>query len=348
MNVYRDIPLLNNPEYEQYLHYPKNKSLLTHILDLFSHHPPLLLSRPLMLICETVNICNHQCIICPYGKTQRKPQVMELDVFEKVLVDYSAMGGGYLSLTPMIGDIFLDPLLPQRLQLISKYPRIKAISITTNAVFADRFSDVELQFIVNHLKKFHISVYGIDEEEYHTITQKNTYERMLQSIRKIITFIDKDTVVFGFRLFKNRSNLEIENWMQDNFGSIYPYNSTITYSNWGGAIDDSKKLPWNAEWTKKIESSEPCLLPLLAIQVFSNGDVSFCACADYDGDEELSLGNITKHTLEELFNSERVRDLWNSTSDIPLFCKECTFYRPLSYIKDNEHILENPLHMVGG
>lgn len=271
---------------------------------------------------------------------------MEMDVFEKVLADYSAMGGGYVSLSPMVGDIFFDTLLARRIQLISEYPLIRGTSVTTNAVYADRFPDSELKFIINHFNRVHISIYGLDEQEYHTMTQKDTYERMIRSIRRIISLMDEDTVLFGFRFLKNRTDSEIQNWMQEHFGSIYPYSSTVTYSNWGGALDDSKLLPWDAEWTKKIESVEPCLLPLLAVQVFSNGDVSFCPCADYDGVRELSLGNITTKTLEELYNSERVRDLWNNIPDTPLFCKGCSFYRPLSDI--NEHIFENPLDVVGG
>src|SRR5262249_21304594 len=36
--------------------------------------------RPLMLICETTNICNNHCIICAYDSQTRKKQRMPMDV----------------------------------------------------------------------------------------------------------------------------------------------------------------------------------------------------------------------------------------------------------------------------
>jgi hypothetical protein len=64
--------------------------------------------RPLMLICETTNICNNHCIICAYDHQTRKKQRMQQDVFRRTLEQYVEIGGGPLSLTPMVGDVFLD------------------------------------------------------------------------------------------------------------------------------------------------------------------------------------------------------------------------------------------------
>jgi radical SAM protein with 4Fe4S-binding SPASM domain len=349
MNVFSGISLLDCPDYSKYLHYTVQPSRLDRILNIFQRRPdPGLQSRPLMLICETVNICNHRCIICPYDRLKREHQVMGMDLFQKVLRDYTAMGGGYLSLTPVVGDIFFDPHLVKRIALISDYPSIKSVSVTTNAVYADRFSDDDLKSVVNRLDRIHISVYGLDEQEYCTMTRRDTYHKMLCSIRKIVDLTDRDNVAFGFRLLKNRTGSEIQTWIEENFGSSYPYSCTTTYSNWGGSLDESSDLPGDAQWAKKIQCAEPCLIPLLAAQVFSNGDVSFCPCADYEGDRELLLGNIATRTLGEIYNSDRTKNLWLNYPKVPDFCKNCSFYRPLSDLKENEHILEHPLDLVGG
>lgn len=349
MNVYHGLPLLDCPDYHKYLHYTKKMGWHGRIRDFFGGNPDSgLQSRPLMLICETVNICNHRCIICPYDRLQREHKIMDMDLFQKVLNDYSEMGGGYLSLTPVVGDIFFDPHLLERIALISDYPLIRNVSVTTNAVYADRYSDDDLKYIVNQLGRIHISVYGLDEQEYRTMTRRNTYHKMLCSIRKVVDLTDRDNIAFGFRLLNNRTDSEIQNWIEENFGSIYPYGYTTTYSNWGGSLDESVILPGDAQWTKKIQSSEPCLIPLLAAQILSNGDVSFCPCADYEGDHELLLGNIADQTLGEIYNSNKTRNLWLNSPKIPDICKNCSFYRPLSDLKNNEHVLEYPLDMVGG
>ena len=90
--------------------------------------------RPLMLICETTNICNNHCIICAYDSQTRKKQRMALEVFRETIRQYEDMGGGGLSLTPMVGDVFLDRALPERLEIIAaKRNVVRRLSVTTNA-----------------------------------------------------------------------------------------------------------------------------------------------------------------------------------------------------------------------
>lgn len=89
-----------------------------------------------MVICETVNSCNLDCIICAYSLQQRPRTLMPMDLFEKVLDDYSAMGGGAISLTPTVGDVLLDRRLAKRMDAIRRHPEIRAVSFTTNAVLA--------------------------------------------------------------------------------------------------------------------------------------------------------------------------------------------------------------------
>jgi radical SAM protein with 4Fe4S-binding SPASM domain len=330
------------------IYYKEKNSLIDKIKNIFNSEDLNIRSRPLMLICETVNICNHNCIICPYSSLKRDKQLMKMDVFRKVLRDYSDMGGGYLSLTPMVGDIFFDKFLPERLEMISDYPLIKNISVTTNAVCADNFSDESLKYIINQFDRFHISVYGLDENEYFTMTQRKTYSKMIHSIEKILDITEKENIVFGFRLLKNRSGSEIETWFEDNFGKIYPYSYTNMYSNWGCSLDHLVILPWDASWNKKDESDEPCLIPLLGMQIFPNGDVSFCACADFECNPELYLGNIIINSLGEIYNSEKTKNLWHNLPKVPDICKNCSFYKPISDLKNNENIFESPLDMVGG
>ena len=80
-----------------------------------------------MLACETVNICTNSCIICPYEKMTREKATMSIEMFEKVLHDYSEIGGGCLTLTPKSGEVFLDNQLEERLLLLDKYNSIKIL-----------------------------------------------------------------------------------------------------------------------------------------------------------------------------------------------------------------------------
>jgi radical SAM protein with 4Fe4S-binding SPASM domain len=314
-----------------------------------SKHFISLKRRPLMLICETVNICNNDCLICAHSLMKRKKEIMSLELFKKVLQDYSDIGGGKLSLTPMIGDIFLDKLFIDRIKLIPQYPKITGLSVTTNAVASDLFSDAELTYVLENFERLHISIYGLDDEEYQVMTRRNHYLRMLKNVKRIIDISkNKTSIVFGFRFLKDHSEGEIKTWIQQNFGSEIPFNYTKTFSNWGNKIDTSIRLPFNGEWTQYKENTMKCLVPVFACQIFSNGDVSFCACPDFDIDDDLKLGNIKDNSLIDIYNSKKCQQLWDSDKKIPDFCKYCSFFKPFTELSQYERAIENPIDFIGG
>lgn len=304
-------------------------------------------NRPVMLIVETVNICNNDCLICAYGQMTRSKQTMEMPLFAKVLEDYRAMGGGALSLTPMLGDILLDRYLPARLSLLKTYaPRIGPVSVTTNLVAADHFNDAELFEIIQSLDRVHVSIYGLDADEYLTLARKNNYEKMLRGLVRIgkLGLINK--LHIGFRFLRQHPDQEIEQWLMDNLGVLVPYRKTTAFANWG-VLDTGKSLPHDATWIEPREKKQPCLIPLVAMQVFSNGKVSFCHCDDFDNHPSLDLGSVSEQSLLELYSQPKVEKLWDF-SHPPAFCDKCSFYKPLSDLPDIQWLFENPTEFIGG
>jgi MoaA/NifB/PqqE/SkfB family radical SAM enzyme len=313
-------------------------------------HPCLtVFSRPVMVICETVNSCCNDCIICPYRSMTRKKETMPLELFEKLLKDYSAMGGGKLSLTPKMGDIFFDELLIERLDLIKKYPKITGISVTTNAILSDQFSDKELQDIVSSFEKIMISVYGIDAEEYFLMTRRNTYQRMIDTIARILSVSKRPHAIeLGFRLLKQRSQSDVDAWIMKNFHTKIASNVTSLFMDWGGSLDATKMLPFSGKWRCGKANVSQCLIPLAACLIFSNGDVSFCSCNDYDIKDEFRLGNIADHTLGEIINSPKNEKLWASPLNLPKSCKFCGSHRSFKKLENYSYVFENPLEFIGG
>jgi len=330
-HLYEDHTILGNEKYKKYI-FRENYS------------------RPIMLICETVNICNHNCIICAYSRMARKKEIMPLLLFEKVLRDYSDMGGGVLSLTPVVGDIFCDQLLLDRIRLVKKYPEITQISFATNAVLSDTLKDRELSFILENVDNVHISIYGMDEEEYSLMTGRDSYNRFLRSMRKMLEITDHHKMRLGFRFLKKHTDTDIKKWIQNHFGCELRYGFTNSYSNWGNTIRTEQPLPFDGKWKEVKENLPPCLIPLLACQVFSNGNLSFCPCCDYDAIDEFFLGNMKERALLTIYNGKKNRELWSFGKhfQIPLFCKKCTFHIPLNKLAEYEFIFEKPLDFIGG
>ena len=302
--------------------------------------------RPVTLQCETVNTCNNLCVICAYPQEQRKRTVMPMDVFEKVLRDYSEMGGGYLSLTPVTGDILLDRYLLQRLEMVKRYPRIRELGVTTNAVMLDRFTDPDVRSIVNAFDKLQISIYGLDEEEYVAMTKRRTYHRAIDAVRRILD-VRTENVFLAFRLLKPYSQTDVEQWVEATFGRPVAINvMNGGYLNWS-VLDTTQPLPFGATWRDHgTPAKSQCLLPLLAMTVCADGSVNFCGCVG--NLEELVLGNIDQHTLVELYNTPRARALWNwQDCGVPASCARCTFHAPLETLRIKPSLIDDPFPWTG-
>ena len=350
MDIYKTVSHLIKIPYENYVLYKTARHPFLNKLPTYVRCNDILsekLSRPIMLACETVNTCTNSCIICPYEKMTREKATMSMVMFEKVLHDYSEIGGGCLTLTPKNGEVFLDNLLEERLELLDKYPKIKYLSITTNAIPIDRFSDDLLRKILNYFDRIHISIYGLDPEEYSMMTRRDYYSRMILNIKRIIKFrnINKTELLFGFRFLKSHSKMDIDDWIKRNFEIDIPYGYTDTYMDWNGALDEKNALPWVGNWRKKAQGDSHCLLPFILGMVYSNGDVSYCPCNDFNICEEFKLGNIDNKSLREIFNSEKNMELWRS---LPEKCVNCSSYRPMANFDNYSDLFEDPVKYIGG
>lgn len=279
----------------------------------------------------------------------RKKQIMPLELFEKILKDYSAMGGGKLSLTPEVGEVFLDKLLLERIQLVKRYPAITGLSLTTNAAVADMLDPADLRYIVSALDRVHVSVYGLDEEEYTAMTGTQLYGRFIHSLKLLVESIDdKSKIVFGFRLLKQYDDGKIRAWMEKTVGGCFQYHHTKEYSNWGGGLDTRIPLPYSGKWIEQNVNTGKCLMPLCAVMVYVDGRVSFCPCTDFDVSDELCIGDVNTASLSDIFNSIKNIRLWDTDMPSPVICSKCTFHKPIDDTDTLDLMFTNILDFIGG
>jgi sulfatase maturation enzyme AslB (radical SAM superfamily) len=323
----------------------------TEYLSFFTHRGEY---RPLTLTVETVNICNNDCIICPYSAQTRRKQTMTMPLFEKVVQDYAEIGGGQIGLTPMVGEIFLDKLLLKRLQMLTEHPSITEISAITNASMVNLYSDNELAAILTKFARLNVSIYGLDAEEFTLMTRKASYEQFYEGLRRILAILGPEKVLLCGRQLKARSESEVEIWLQrlaQGLGvdaSRLKFSGTQTFANWGH-FDTNIPLPLNAKWSPARVNHEQCALPLISAQVLSDGTTSFCGCANFDGKSELNVGNIAETSLREMMRSDRVTNLWNwPQCGVPEFCKTCTFHMPIEKLAGCFKAFSDPLGTFGG
>ena len=206
--------------------------------------------RPIMLFCETVNICNADCVFCPYSAQTRPRGFMTSELFETVLAQYRQIGGGYLTLTPMVGDALVDRLWMERIRMLGGTRERITPSVTTNLYALDRYSDRDVAEMLTVLARIHVSCYGITADECEAITRRRSFDRFVAQARRLLSLRQelaaKCDVRIGFRLSRPRTPDELETFLRAKLGVAPPYDSTTTYANWGNAMHGV--LPGEALW----------------------------------------------------------------------------------------------------
>ncbi len=304
-------------------------------------------SRPLMLSCETINVCNNKCIICTNNVENYNKHIMSMNLFEKILGDYSDLGGGELSLTPRTGEILLDSFLIDRIKLINKYKLITGVSFTTNATLAMKYNDDVLDFIVNSLEVMHISVYGLNEKEHSLLTSRNTYLDMIEAIKKIIKLSnEKKRLFLGFRSLEYYDDFDISSWMKNNLGVELPYGKTHNYVKWPAHYKKNVRLPMGGKWLTERNNTSVCFMPLTTPIIHSDGSLYWCPCGAGFGDQQHYLGNLKHDSLTRLYNSNKIKKLWDEREDIPNVCKRCAYHCSIDEIGKCLFIFDNPKHFV--
>jgi len=308
--------------------------------------------RPLGLLCETVNICNADCIFCPYSRQTRKFGTMSSEMFETVCRQYLEMGGGPMSLTPMVGDVLLDNELPARLRTLQQHRQSISPSVTTNLYALGRHSDDVVLQMLETFRRIHVSTYGMTAEENAAITQRKHFAKYVAQGGRLGELWERSSksceVVVGFRNLYRRQRRTLRSFVQEVFGHDWLAGDTVSYCNWGGTMRGS--LPGDAVWVDLRTNHAPCLLLITAMQVYWDGRVSACACCDYDAGRDLGLGTLTESTLSELYNGAVNRQIWadQERGRMQSICQNCTFHVPLRDLQPSHPLLRTWVDFVGG
>ncbi|MFC7734454.1 SPASM domain-containing protein [Roseomonas sp. GCM10028921] len=218
---------------------------------------------------------------------------------------------------------------------------------------ADLYSDAELAAILSHFHRLAISIYGLDEEEFRLMARKEGYARFRAGLVRILSIMGPEKVTLGARQLRRRPKAEVEAWGEAlaRDAQVDPtkvkVHTTSTYSNWD-FFDTSKPPPLDAEWLPARENTAQCALPLVSLQVLSDGTAS-CGCAEFDGQSELNLGNVRKASLRGILASDRVRQLWDwGICGIPNSCHNCSFHMPVDALAGLPSTFPEPLRTFGG
>jgi radical SAM protein with 4Fe4S-binding SPASM domain len=286
---------------------------------------------------EFTNLCNANCIFCPYSQQTRAHEQMPESVFKKAVADYVAIGGGSVDVTPTVGDPLIHPKFVEWVRYLRALPKIDRITVTTNGILLDRHGFEEI--LDSGLSRINISLAGFDEAMYRRIYRNSSYKKVLSNVTRLLEANSKraDPVPIFLCLRPDRPPKEVLG--APDLQPLMKYRPNFSFvtlfSRSGGKID---KLPEGMALApaEKGLKSAPCRSTFLTLMVQSTGDVQACACEASVNAPALVVGNIEQESLLEIWRGERLRSLRESFTNGQLnsTCASCDY----SYIRPDFHL----------
>jgi radical SAM protein with 4Fe4S-binding SPASM domain len=296
--------------------------------------------RPFELHLELTNLCNANCVFCPYQYQQREVELMPEEVFRKAVGDFVSCGGGSVGLTPIVGDALIHPDFVARVRHLREQPRIDRIWVTTNAILLDKHGLAEV--LSSGLTSITISTSGFDEPSYRRIYRSSAYPRfrrnVLELVRRNRDLPEPLTITIGLR-----TDRPLEEVMADeDFQEILAYEPDIdftwSFTSAGGRVT-REALPAGMRLRIVTSRPETCVQLYNGPIILPDGTVMACSCvAAMDAIADLGIGNLRERSLLEIWTSHGMKRLRASFKEGGLnpTCAACDMYRGLELYRSSE------------
>ncbi len=296
--------------------------------------------RPFELHLELTNLCNADCVFCPYQFQARQTAFMPDCILEKAVKDFVAIGGGSVGLTPIVGDALIDPHFVDRVKYIRSFPQIDRIWVVTNGILIDKHGADEL--LASGLTSITISTAGFDEAMYRRVYRSNSYQRMRRNVLELFSRNGSRQAPVPISIAL-RPDRPLDEVMEDpDFQSILAYKPqldfTWSYTSANGRIK-REALPKVMKLRVVSSRREPCVNLYNGPIVLPDGTVMGCNCvAAMDAIADLHIGHIMESTLLEIWASHEMKRLRRSfgTNGLNQTCAGCDMYRDLELYRTSE------------
>ncbi|MCP6757924.1 MAG: radical SAM protein [Fischerella sp. CENA71] len=298
---------------------------------------------PRNLHIEATNICNAKCTFCAYPKMERKKELMLMEEFRKIVDQYVNMGGKYVSLTPIVGDPFVDRYLFDRLDYLNQRSEIRGFYFYTNAILMKPEVSEKLLAYGEKLN-IYVSWGGFDRETYKAIMGVDRFDVVRHNIEAFVEAKLKLgsstalTIALRCPSIKWHGELweKFNQWKKEKIINIQFINA---YDSWSGKVKDEKLKQVGLEPVIKPYKRGACELLYMKPIILANSKVNACACRDVEA--ELIVGDLKESTLPEIWAGNGIEELINrqESGDFPDVCKRCTWYVSVyNYRKRNSRI----------
>lgn len=287
---------------------------------------------------EVTNACNSRCVMCPLKDMKRKVGYMDFELYKKIIDETSRY-----KLRRLILHIMGEPLLHPKIFEMVAYAKKKnpkqEIEFSTNASLLNKEAGQKL--IKSGLDIINLCIDAVSKEVYEKIRSGLNYEKTMDNIYNFLELVGKSfkkkplAKIQLIKLPENKPEWDgfVNKWQKYAEGKSYVELNIKEMDDWGGYLEKEKKTK------DKFYLRVCCDAPFGSLDVFWNGDVSFC-CIDYDA--KLKVGNVKNQSLKEIWASPvmqrfRKRFIRNDYKGIPLcsICEKAPTYRKFSELNLN-------------
>ncbi len=274
---------------------------------------------------ELTNMCNARCTICATPTMSRKREVMEFDLFRKI-IDECGEHRAYKILPFLHGETLLVPGVLDYFRYIRSASPNSHVNLTTNGSrLTGQISDTILR--ENLLDSLILSLEGAD---------RDTYER----IRSGLSFDEVRENFFQFLRLRRQSGkrkpkLSVSMVVVDEnrsskrrFAEQWKEADEVRFSvffNWAGKL--------NAQNVRADHRLNFCERLYHYITILVDGRVTLC-CFDSNG--EFIIGNVRTQTISEIWHSKEFEEirwkLYQRDFDHLHLCARCDYIRHPAWV----------------
>lgn len=288
-----------------------------------------LLKRPPRIAIELTNHCNLNCPFCLVGmqneldsvehdKLPRPLGLMDLALGEKILREAKDFGITEIMLT-FQGEPLIHKQFVSFIKLCCKF-NLTPVLFTNGLLLNPEYSN---EIIDAGIKSIRFSVDGASQETYEKNRVGGNFEKVYKNMEDIVQIAKRkapDVKLFWqfIVLRNNETELEKARKMADKIGI------PIIFKTFAESIPEL--APENLEFRRKIQY-KPCNDIYRCPAVLWTGEVVPC-CYDVAGKE--IMGDLTKNTFKEIWNSMKYRDFRTRVEQVkkkpeeePELCKAC-------------------------
>jgi len=288
----------------QIRHYFRNRYIKNNLGTL----SPYSFNKPTGQICvETSSVCNTSCSFCPHNTMQREKKVMDDDTFKLVLQqlnDFNIFNIGMY----FFGEPLTDPQLPQRIKQIKNVHRSYVQLVSNGLILKENRAKEIIDAGVDEVL---FSLDASTKEEYEKV-RKGSFEKVIHNVDGLISLkrqMQRNNPKIIVRIMVKKDNKkDVRNFVRT----------------WRDKVDEIQfgRIHDFCKGENKKYVNNPCLFLWSQFIVLSNGDVVPC-CMDYEG--TMTLGNVHKETLEEIWQGEKLRELRQKhlSGEYPGICATC-------------------------